>query len=131
MLDDELFSTRPNLQGGQPVDCSPKSHYQHTPTMNSSISPYLNELGRSGPFNEVHEVVRVFTVYAEDSRVLVRVTLSRYYFPGGITHHVDYERQDENGVWHDADYGQVVNGAECEETSIKVAIGFIQRAHNL
>ena len=99
--------------------------------MNSSISPYLNELGRRGPFNEVHEVVRVFTVYAEDPRVVVRVTLSRYYMPRGIIHHVNYERQDENGVWHDADYGQVLNGAESEETSIKVAIGFIERVHNL
>lgn len=82
-------------------------------------------------FDEVYEVVRVFTVWNQDPRVKVRVTVSRYYMPGGLQHHLSYEREDDQGEWHEASYGQVLTGAEDEESTIRTAISFIREVHKL
>lgn len=103
--------------------------------MNPSVSPYLAEIGReegkNRTFDEVHEVVRVFTVYKANPRVSVRVTIVRYYWPTGIDHSVRYEREDEDGVWREADFGQVLTGSESEEVAITTAVSFIKEAFKI
>ena len=94
-------------------------------------SEQLQALGTNRAFEEVYEVVRVFTVWNPDPRLKVRVTIHRYYCETGSHYHLSYEREDEHGVWTDAEYGQVLTGSESEESTIRTAASFIRDAHKL
>ncbi len=94
-------------------------------------SEELQSLASNRVFDEVYELVRVFTVWNQDPRLKVRVTIYRYYCETGSHYHLSYEREDENGVWTDADYGQVLTGSESEESTIRTAISFIRSVHKL
>lgn len=94
-------------------------------------SEELQSLATARKFDEIHEVVRVFTVYNQDPRLMVRVTIHRYYCETGSHYHLSYEREDEHGVWSEAEYGQVLTGSESEESTIRTAVSFIRQAHKL
>ena len=95
------------------------------------LSQELQDIATNRAFDEVYEVVRVFTVWNQDPRLRVRVTIHRYYCETGSDYHLSYEREDEHGVWTDAEYGQVLTGSESEESTIRTAISFIRDAHKL
>jgi hypothetical protein len=84
--------------------------------------------GKPG-FNEIYEIVRVFTIYNGIINRKVRVTVSRYYTTEGFHYSLGYEIADEYDSWKSIDYGQVINGAESEEITIQTAISFISDAH--
>lgn len=94
-------------------------------------SKELQELATKRTFDEVYEVVRVFSVWHQDKNLKVRVELRRYYAESKHHYHLEYERENENGDWESATYGQVLTGAESEEQSIRTAISFIKQAHGL
>lgn len=96
-----------------------------------SPSSQLQELSSNHVFDEVYEIVRIFTVWHADKDLKVRVTVSRYYTEIGSSYHVEYEKEDSSGRWQDVSYGQVLNGSESEEQTIRVAISFIRQAHGL
>ena len=94
-------------------------------------SQELQDLATDRAFDEVYELVRVFTVRNQDPRLKVRVTIHRYYCGTGSHYHLSYESADEHGVWTDAEYGQVLTNSECEESTIRTAISFILDVHKL
>lgn len=94
-------------------------------------SQELQELATARTFDEVYEVVRVFTVRHQDKDLKVRVELRRYYAEKTHHYHLEYERENEHGEWESASYGQVLTGAKSEEQSIRTAISFIKQAHGL
>ena len=95
------------------------------------LSQELKDIATDHAFDEVYELVRVFTVWNQNPRLKVRVTIHRYYCETGFYYHLSYEREDENSVWSDAEYGQVLTGSKCEESTIRTAISFIRDVHKL
>lgn len=94
-------------------------------------SEELQSLGTNRAFDEVYELVRVFTVWNQEPHLKIRVTIHRYYGETGSHYHLSYEREDEHGVWSDAQYGQVLTGSESEESTIRTAVLFIRDVHRL
>ena len=99
--------------------------------MSLEPSQELQDIATDHAFDEVYELARVFTVWNKDPRLKVRVSIHRYYCETGSHYHLSYEREDEHGVWTDAEYGQVLTGSECEESTIRTAIYFIREVHKL
>lgn len=93
-------------------------------------SPELTSQKSKGGFDEIHEVVRVFTLYDDTRNVKVRVNIWRYYNKTGESYAAYYEREDEDGEWKSADYGKVLTGSESEESAIRNAVGFVRQAHS-
>lgn len=93
-----------------------------------SISEQLQNEKRQGRFDEIHEVVRVFTIYNEAKAIKVRITLSRYYHDSGVSYNADYERADEHGQWHEESYGSVLTGSESEESTIMMSISLASQS---
>ena len=95
----------------------------------AKISQELIAQRAKGGFDEIHEVVRVFTLHDETSGVTVRVNIWRYYNETGQTYAAYYEREKEDGSWESADYGQILSGDASEESTIRRAMAFIRDAH--
>lgn len=78
-------------------------------------------------FDEIHEIVRVFTLYKNGFET-IRVTIVRYYTAGNPRYDAWYERQNDQGNFEDADFGSIINGSSQEETAIRDSIGFVKQA---
>lgn len=92
-------------------------------------SPELRRQKDRGGFEEIYEVVRVFTTYDDINSVTVRVNIWRYYNEVRETYAAYYERQLDDGSWESADYGQILTGSDTEENAIRDAVGFVREAH--
>ncbi|MEQ1935123.1 MAG: hypothetical protein ABL962_14785 [Fimbriimonadaceae bacterium] len=80
-------------------------------------------------WDEIQEIVRVFTVYDCDPSVSVRVTILRNYTETGYSYGARYERRDESGQWHDINFGTILSGSDSEESTIMIALSFVRGAH--
>ena len=92
-------------------------------------SEELTRQKATGDWDEIHEIVRVFTLHREDEGLHVEVTVSRYYSEVGTRYSLSYRRRRDNGAWEEASYGQVISGNDCEEFTILRAISFVNNAH--
>ncbi len=86
-------------------------------------SEELSQQSKSRKWEEIHEIARVITVQHENRTV--EITLHRYYHEVGVTFAATYRTQKEDGSWDDYSYGQILNGNESEEFSIRRALGFV------
>ena len=93
-------------------------------------SPELQRQMRLDLFTEIHETVRVFTLYNENTETQVRITIVRYYHENGPSYAAHYERWDDPD-WVQEDYGQILNGRESEDSAIMMAINFARKAMKL
>ena len=93
-----------------------------------SVSTELQRQKQEGVFDEIHEVVRVFTLYNEDKSLKLRITVVRYYHGSSVSYDAWYERSDEHGKWESISCGAVLSGSESEESAIMMAIGLARRA---
>lgn len=95
------------------------------------VSEQLQNTKQDGCFDEIHEVVRVFTIYNEPKSIKVRITIVRYYNPTSVNYDAWYERADEHGEWHEESFGSILSGNETEESAIMMAISLTRNALRL